>query len=276
MQKLYSYYIFKVGENILSKKGATVNGPEAVIERFSKIFVENLWDRLQKMTVGKRRNFLKNPRRAGAAFIEMLQFKPKPHRAAAATAAAAEAAAAASAAALHEDQFITLPLLEKCQGVGDDGGLVEKILLATVGGNETQMCVTKELQKAFADGMITILASNITDYQTLAEPTCKQFCLSCDQPCENNVADGGGRRRRSSKRKRRRRKKKKKSKKYKVKHTYFGIKKGKIIKIYAHKIFKKIGRHSSYTLWKTTKKNLPGKTYYGKFYKTRKQAKNRN
>lgn len=57
-----------------------------------------------------------------------------------------------------------------------------------------------------------------------------------------------------------------------VKKKYYGKKKGKVIPIYGHKIQKRIGRHKFYILWKTTKKNLPGKTYYGKFYKTRKAA----
>ena len=52
----------------------------------------------------------------------------------------------------------------------------------------------------------------------------------------------------------------------------YGIKGNKIIKIYPHKIHKKIGRHNYYLLWKTTKKNTPGKTYHGKFYKSKEEA----
>ena len=51
----------------------------------------------------------------------------------------------------------------------------------------------------------------------------------------------------------------------------YGIKGNKIIKIYPHKIPNKIGRHN-YLLWKTTKKNTPGKTYHGKFYKSKEEA----
>ena len=55
-----------------------------------------------------------------------------------------------------------------------------------------------------------------------------------------------------------------------MKKKYYGRKKGKVIQIYGHKIPKRIGRHRFIIKWKTTKKNLPGKTYYGKFYNTRK------
>ena len=58
-----------------------------------------------------------------------------------------------------------------------------------------------------------------------------------------------------------------------IKKRYYGRKKDKIIPIYGHKIAKRIGRHRFYILWKTTKKNLPGKTYNGKMYNTRKQAR---
>lgn len=58
-----------------------------------------------------------------------------------------------------------------------------------------------------------------------------------------------------------------------VKKVYYGRKKGKVIPIYGHKISKRIGRHRVYITWKTTKKNLPGKTYHGTFYKTRKDAR---
>ena len=57
-----------------------------------------------------------------------------------------------------------------------------------------------------------------------------------------------------------------------MKKKYYGRKKGKVIQIYGHKISKRIGRHRFFIKWKTTKKNLPGKTYYGKFYNTRKAA----
>jgi len=60
-----------------------------------------------------------------------------------------------------------------------------------------------------------------------------------------------------------------------IKKKYYGRKKGKVIPIYGHKIPKRIGRHRFYISWKTTKKNLPGKTYHGKFYYTRKEARRR-
>ena len=52
----------------------------------------------------------------------------------------------------------------------------------------------------------------------------------------------------------------------------YGIKNNKVIEIYPHKIEKKIGRHNYYILWKTTKENLPGKTFHGKFYKSKEEA----
>jgi len=55
----------------------------------------------------------------------------------------------------------------------------------------------------------------------------------------------------------------------------YGIKNGKIVKIYPHKISKKIGKHNHYVLWKTTRKNLPRKTYHGKFYNSKKNAEKR-
>lgn len=60
-----------------------------------------------------------------------------------------------------------------------------------------------------------------------------------------------------------------------IKKKYYGRKKGKVIQLYGHKIPKRIGRHRFIIKWKTTKKNLPNKTYYGKFYNTRKAAQQR-
>ena len=54
----------------------------------------------------------------------------------------------------------------------------------------------------------------------------------------------------------------------------YGVKKNKVVKLYGHRITKRIGRHHYYTLWKTTRKNLPGKTYHGKFFNSKKAAKN--
>ena len=57
-----------------------------------------------------------------------------------------------------------------------------------------------------------------------------------------------------------------------LKKKYFGRKNGKVISIYGHKIFEKIGSHNFFMSWKTTKKNLPGKTFYGTIYYTQKDA----
>ena len=56
-----------------------------------------------------------------------------------------------------------------------------------------------------------------------------------------------------------------------LKHKY-GIKNNKIIKVYAHKKSKKMKKNKYHILWKTTRKNLPGKTFHGKFYKSKKDA----
>ena len=53
---------------------------------------------------------------------------------------------------------------------------------------------------------------------------------------------------------------------------FYGIRNNKVIQLYPHKIKKKIGRHNYYISWKTTKKNLPGKTFHGKFYKSKGEA----
>jgi hypothetical protein len=50
---------------------------------------------------------------------------------------------------------------------------------------------------------------------------------------------------------------------------YYGIKNNKLIELYPHKIKKSIGRHKYIISWKTTKENLPGKTFHGKFYKSK-------
>ena len=54
----------------------------------------------------------------------------------------------------------------------------------------------------------------------------------------------------------------------------YGIKRNRI-RVYGHKMkFKeKVGRHKTYTLWKTTRKNLPGKTYQGRFFKQKQAMK---
>uniref|UniRef100_A0A6C0F534 WGR domain-containing protein n=1 Tax=viral metagenome TaxID=1070528 RepID=A0A6C0F534_9ZZZZ len=67
------------------------------------------------------------------------------------------------------------------------------------------------------------------------------------------------------------RKSKKKTQK-RGRKTYYGIKNNKVIELYPHKIKKSIGRHKYIILWKTTKENLPGKTFHGKFYKSKEEA----
>ena len=52
----------------------------------------------------------------------------------------------------------------------------------------------------------------------------------------------------------------------------YGIRKNKIIIIYPHKIKTKIGRHNYKILWKTTKNNIPGKTFHGTFYNSKEEA----
>ena len=68
-----------------------------------------------------------------------------------------------------------------------------------------------------------------------------------------------------------RRKSKKKTQKRRGK-KYYGIKNNKVTELYPHKIKKSIGRHKYIILWKTTKENLPGKTFHGKFYKSKEEA----
>ena len=58
---------------------------------------------------------------------------------------------------------------------------------------------------------------------------------------------------------------KKKTVKRRIKQHY-GLIKGKKVKLYPHNVKKTIGRRKYYVLWKTTKKNIPGKIYRGKLY----------
>ena len=58
---------------------------------------------------------------------------------------------------------------------------------------------------------------------------------------------------------------KKKTVKRRIKQHY-GVVKGKKVKLYPHNVKKTIGRRKYYVLWKTTKKNIPGKIYRGKLY----------
>ena len=52
----------------------------------------------------------------------------------------------------------------------------------------------------------------------------------------------------------------------------YGIRKNKVIELYPHKIKTKIGRHNYKLLWKTTKNNISGKTFHGKFYNSKEEA----
>ena len=63
--------------------------------------------------------------------------------------------------------------------------------------------------------------------------------------------------------------------KRKKRKKHYGIKNNKVIELYPHKIQKSIGRHKYIILWKTTKGNLPGKTFHGKFYKSKEEAMER-
>lgn len=76
---------------------------------------------------------------------------------------------------------------------------------------------------------------------------------------------------RASKKKKKTRKVKKKTQK-RGRKKYYGIKNNKVIELYPHKIKKSIGRHKYIILWKTTKENLPGKTFHGRFYKSKEEA----
>lgn len=53
---------------------------------------------------------------------------------------------------------------------------------------------------------------------------------------------------------------------------YYGIKNNKVIQLYPHKIKKSIGRHKYIISWKTTKGNISGKTFHGKFYMSKQEA----
>jgi hypothetical protein len=89
----------------------------------------------------------------------------------------------------------------------------------------------------------------------------------------------GGKKNSSRKSARKSAKKSKKSK-YEVKlgpsnAIKYGIKNKKVIKIYPHKVFKKIGRHNFVIKWKTSKIYSADNNFYGKFYKTEKEAKDK-
>ena len=79
---------------------------------------------------------------------------------------------------------------------------------------------------------------------------------------------GGGKRRKTKRRTIRR----KKTASFRGGKIKYGIRKNKVIELYPHKINKKSGRHNYKILWKTTKNNLPGKTFHGKFYNSKEEA----
>tara|TARA_B110000971_G_scaffold199984_1_gene217675 strand:- start:2505 stop:3089 length:585 start_codon:yes stop_codon:yes gene_type:complete len=54
---------------------------------------------------------------------------------------------------------------------------------------------------------------------------------------------------------------------------HYGIRGNNVIELYPHRIPRSIGRHKYIISWKTTKENLPNKTFHGKFYKSKEEAK---
>tara|TARA_B100000686_G_scaffold354075_1_gene462519 strand:- start:938 stop:1834 length:897 start_codon:yes stop_codon:yes gene_type:complete len=52
----------------------------------------------------------------------------------------------------------------------------------------------------------------------------------------------------------------------------YGIKNNKVVTLYPHKIKTPNQRHNYKLLWKTTKNNLPRKTFHGKFYNSKEEA----
>lgn len=53
---------------------------------------------------------------------------------------------------------------------------------------------------------------------------------------------------------------------------HYGIRGNNVIELYPHRIPRSIGRHKYIISWKTTKENLPNKTFHGKFYKSKEEA----
>ena len=85
---------------------------------------------------------------------------------------------------------------------------------------------------------------------------------------KSKTKKGGGKRRKTKRRTIR----KKKTASFRGGKIKYGIRKNKVIELYPHKINTKIGRHNYKILWKTTKNNLPGKTFHGKFYNSKEEA----
>ena len=85
---------------------------------------------------------------------------------------------------------------------------------------------------------------------------------------KSKTKKGGGKRRMTKRRTIR----KKKTASFRGGKIKYGIRKNKVIELYPHKINTKIGRHNYKILWKTTKNNLPGKTFHGKFYNSKEEA----
>ena len=86
---------------------------------------------------------------------------------------------------------------------------------------------------------------------------------------KSKTKKGGGKRRMTKRRTLR----KKKTASFRGGKIKYGIRKNKVIQLYPHKINTKIGRHNYKILWKTTKNNLPGKTFHGKFYNSKEEAR---
>lgn len=89
-----------------------------------------------------------------------------------------------------------------------------------------------------------------------------------DKKNKSKTKKGGGKRRMTKRRTIR----KKKTASFRGGKIKYGIRKNKVIELYPHKINTKIGRHNYKILWKTTKNNIPGKTFHGKFYNSKEEA----
>lgn len=97
-----------------------------------------------------------------------------------------------------------------------------------------------------------------------------------DKNTKSKTKKGGGKKsktkRRTIRRTGRRTIRRKKTASFRGGKIKYGIRKNKVIELYPHKINTKIGRHNYKILWKTTKNNLPGKTFHGKFYNSKEEA----
>jgi broad specificity phosphatase PhoE len=254
MQKIYNYYAFSVCQNVLAKvdkrfqeglkgpRDSSLDLANHTITTFANFFVKKLWTELANQKPKKQMS-----EAVWEGFEKMLNFP-----------------------STDDSRFVNVLI-----GVSTSFLSAREIAQANPTDTEeaakAAAAAASWLEKVsihFATELKRVLHANILAYVNLSKPDCSSFCVACPTPCTRI----GGRRTRRIKHRRRKRKKKK-SRKSEVKQKYFGIKKGKVIKLYKHKILKKIGRYNSVISWRTSRKNLPRTTYYGKFYKTRKAAK---